>query len=247
MSTNETQEVSDTELFESVITATHKVVDKILKNFKIKNLNLDTVKMSNENNGKKNFESLGKLLFNLVQSEMREAKAPKEEGKQVAKKKPANFSKLLEKCTGAVAKPEPKFILADLNVNGHIDSFKEAKNIIIHIFNVKPYDFSGLTRNHNMKNFSFLIASEAFKKYHNLERPHPEAGCIAAWSMQDLQMQVSTATLISSSCMSNSSNRNLKKASRDLMELLNKMNLSGARRFILDGGLVADDQQYSPY
>lgn len=203
--------------------------------------------MSNENNDKKNFENLGKLLYSLVQSEVREAKAPKEEAKQAAKKRPANFSKLLEKCTGAAVKPEPKFILADLNVRGHIDSFKEAKNTIIHIFNVKPHDFSGLTRNHNKKNFSFLISSEAFKKYHNLERPHPEAGCIAAWSMQDLHSQVSIATLISSLCMSNSSNRNLKKASRDLMDLLNKMDLTGARKFILDGELGAKDQQYSPY
>ncbi len=241
----------ETDSLESVIEATTKVVNKILDIIKNQNFNKSDngyiPHMSDKNNDEI-FKNLGRQLYSMVQAELKEKKTPTQDNKQETKKT-AIINKLLAKCTGAVNKPRPSFILADLNVKGNIESFKDSKNLLVHVFNVKPFEFSGLTRkNSTKKSFSFFMSGEAYKKYESTKCAHPEAGNITPWSMVDLLKQVPLATLVSSSCTSNSSNKELKRAAKHLMEALCNKDSDTLSKFVYEGDLVPVDQEkYSPY
>lgn len=187
------------------------------------------------------------MLYNLIQAKIKviePTNKPSIDGiKQ--KHKSANIEKLLAKCRGDI-KPMPQFILADLNVNGRIKSYNDSKNILIQLFKLKPYEFSGITRNVNKKNFSFLMTYEAFVNYKK-ESPHIEAGNITPWCCDDLFKQSCLAMAISTQIVSrNPSNKGFKKAAKHLLEHLTNNYAANASNFIYKGSLVPDDQVYLP-
>ena len=158
-------------------------------------------------------------------------KTPKKEVKQTIES--AKVSQLLRMCTGE-KKLVQDFCIAELDTPGVIGSYKDAKNIIIHVFNVKPFEFAGLSRAQNERKFSFLISNEALRKCLS-NNPHPEAGRLVPWSSQDLEQRHILATIIASQIVNNGSpNKGLKNAAKHLLQLLSSHDAGSPAEFIYD-------------
>ena len=205
-----------------------EILKSISKYISIKKILLIMTKNSNE---------LGKIIMKSIEDALKN-KTGKTNNKPVAK---PEISRLIESCKGEPSSHKG-FILAYLNIRGELNSFKEAKNVIIHVFNMKPYDFGGLTRNLFNKKFSFLIDYDAFVEYQKT-RPNHEAGSITPWNKNELIIHLPSATLISSNVSSNSSNKELKRAAMHLLKLLSNNDVESASNFVIEGHLVSNNQE----
>ena len=221
----------------AVMKATNKVVNRIIQEYNQivssqNSLNKDFKKVFSMAKDSKKFEDLGKLLYDLVQKEVKPVKQAKV---TPVAKKPAKpeVSRLVGLCTGQ-EKVKHNYVLADLVTPSHLASFKDVKNVLIHLMGLKPFEFSGVTRN-LQKQYSFLVRSDAMARY-LANMPHSEAARLVPWSMEDLQARVSIGTLISSNILSsNPSDKGLKKAASLLSMLLQNNDALCASEFIFKG------------
>lgn len=175
----------------------------------------------------KTLESLVMLIKEEVASDETSSTKPNMSGKKPEPKKVQDkgrkgdkeVERLVNLCSG-VSQPRKSICLVELQVKSRLSSFKDIKNVLIHVFNVKPNDFGGITKNNADGMASFLIMGDSLKKY-MLSNPHPEAGKIVPWSLDQL---FSNKLLAHSICAQvhqvKNVNISIKKGAKDLQNYL---------------------------
>lgn len=167
-------------------------------------------------------------MIKILKEDLDMSEPIRKEPAKVPRVKPAlkpstSLNRLLSLCSGEVVKKPlvNSCTLVDLITRGPIKAYKDAKDIVVQVFGIKPFEFGGLTRNIGGR-LSFLITNKALSEYLS-RQPYPEAGKIQPWSMSDLDVsgRSRVAMGISSQVTNgNHSNKALKKGAECLLNTL---------------------------
>ena len=110
--------------------------------------------------------------------------------------------------------------IVDLQTKVGLSSYKDMKNVIVQVFKIKPFEFSGVCRNQSNGTVSFLISTKAFELFLK-NKPHPEAGTIVPWNVQQMLSNRHIAHNICAQVLSlPSRNSNFKKEAQSLQNWL---------------------------
>jgi hypothetical protein len=149
-----------------------------------------------------------------IASKIKEAvKAKKEVGK------PTEAERLKTLLKG-ISKPKTKYSLASLKTTIVNCSYKDAKSCVVNLLNIKPFEFSGYTKD-DKGGFAFLVSREALKRARPLKFEGLE---VQRWQETQLKHNMGLAWRVAVNATNNSENTRLQGVAKKLVESLEKEN-----------------------
>jgi hypothetical protein len=117
--------------------------------------------------------------------------------------------------------PVKKIVFAEMSTRRAISSYKEAKDVLINIFEFNFNEFSGVTLTPDKKSWAFMAEEDAVLKY-CAKLPCTNAGDIRPWLDEEIQKRIPLITDICRKIASNPpKNKAIKTDAKFIMKLLN--------------------------
>ena len=166
--------------------------------------------------------------FELVECKKESVESKKND---VANTPQSNKVTRLQKLCEGVSREEKKIFSIIIATKNHVASYKDMKDVLIHLRKFKPNEFTGLTFSNELNAFTAMTNSPAMGRYiKNL----PALNSVNIYMMREenLKAGISSANLLCSKIVLNSKDKVFKRTASTLQQALITHNWSEYMKFL---------------